>query len=280
MEGFDKDWITSTQGFANYTNLDPANYVFRVKGANGDGVMNEVGDFILIKIVPPFWATTWFMTLCILSAVSIIYVVYRIRLAQLLRLERLRAKISTDLHDDMGSTLSSISILSEMALKADEKTKHSMLTEIKDNTITLMERMDDIVWSINPRNDSFDRLMVRIQNFASKLFEAKGIDYQIEVPENISHVKLSMDHRQHVYLIMKEAVNNLVKYSESKCAKIKVSTSPLVIEIVDEGKGFDASKTFQGNGIQSMKNRAKMMKAELLIESTHGVGSSILLKIK
>jgi len=280
MEGFDKEWVSSSQGFANYTNLDPGNYTFRVKGANGDGVVNESGDFILIKIIPPFWATWWFLVLCIIVAGSVTYVFYRIRLAQLLRLERLRAKISTDLHDDMGSTLSSISILSEMALKANESTKHSMLSEIKDNTITLMERMDDIVWSINPRNDSFDRLMVRVQNFASKLFEAKGIDYQIDVPENISHVKLSMDHRQHVYLIMKEAVNNLVKYSESKFASIRVSASPLTIEITDQGKGFDVSKPFHGNGIQSMRNRAKLMKAELQIQSTQGVGSTILIKIK
>lgn len=280
MEGFNNEWISSTQGFANYTNLDPADYIFRVKGANGDGVMSDSGDFILIKIIPPFWATWWFLVLCAIVAASIIYVFYRIRLAQLLRLERLRTRISTDLHDDMGSTLSSISILSEMALKASDPTKHSMLSEIKDNTITLMERMDDIVWSINPRNDSFDRLIVRVQNFASKLFEAKGIEYHIDVPENISHVKLSMDHRQHVYLIMKEAVNNLVKYSESKSASIKVSASPLTIEITDQGKGFDVSKMLHGNGIQSMRTRAKMMKAELRIQSTQGMGSTIFLKIK
>jgi streptogramin lyase len=280
MEGFDKKWISSEKGFANYTNLDPGSYTFRVKGASGDGVMNEAGDLILIKIIPPFWATWWFLVVCVSATASIIYIIYRIRLNQILRLEGLRSKISTDLHDDMGSTLSSISILSEMALKANESTKYSMLSEIKDNSVTLMERMDDIVWSINPRNDSFDRLMLRVQNFASKLFEAKGIEYQIEVPENISNVKLSMENRQHVYLIMKEAINNLVKYSESKCAKIKVTTSPLMIEISDEGKGFDLLEKFEGNGIQSMRNRAKMMKAELSIESNEGKGSSIFLKIK
>jgi two-component sensor histidine kinase len=280
MEGFDKDWISSTQGFANYTNLDPGEYVFRMKGINDDGVANETGDFILIEIIPPFWATWWFLTICFMAAASIIYIAYRIRLAQLLRLERLRTKISTDLHDDMGSTLSSISILSDIALKANDSTKHSMLSEIKENSVTLMERMDDIVWSINPRNDSFDRLMVRIQNFASKLFEAKGIDYQIEVPESIAHIKLSMEHRQHVYLIMKEAVNNLVKYSESKYAKIKVSVSPLMIEISDQGKGFEVSANYQGNGIQSMKTRARLMKSELNIQSSKGKGTSIFLKIE
>ncbi|MBI1768621.1 MAG: hypothetical protein HYR67_09630 [Bacteroidetes bacterium] len=280
MEGFNKDWISSTQGFANYTNLDPGKYRFRVKGANGDDVMNQVGDFILINIVPPFWQTKWFIIMCVLITGSIIYAVYRIRLAQLLRLERLRSKISSDLHDDMGSTLSSISILSNMALKAEDSSKQTMLSEINTNSITLMERMDDIVWSINPRNDSLDRLMVRIQNFASKLFEAKGIEYQIEVPPIISNVKLSMEHRQHVYLIMKEAVNNLVKYSKCGCARIKVSASPLLVEIHDDGIGFDASRTFQGNGIQSMNSRAKQMNAELKILSSDGAGTSVFLKIK
>ncbi|GHN00147.1 histidine kinase [Cytophagales bacterium WSM2-2] len=280
MVGFDPDWVSDTQGFVNYTNLDAGEYTFKVKGANADGVMGDAGDFIIIRIIPPVWRTWWFILLCAMAIVGIIYIIYRIRVNQLLRLEKLRLRISTDLHDDMGSTLSSISILSNMALKSNEKAKEIMLNEIKDSSITLMERMDDIVWSINPRNDSLDRLMLRVGNFASKLFEAKGIDYQIEVPQAISNIKFPMEDRQHIYLIMKEAVNNLVKYSRCTSATIRVSLNPLTVEVRDNGTGFDTNASFHGNGIQSMKSRAQLLNAELALDSGPGKGTSVVLKMK
>lgn len=280
MVGFDPDWISSPQGFINYTNLDAGDYVFRVKGANADGVMSKIDDYILIHIVPPVWRTWWFISLCVVALGGIPYSLYRIRLNQLLRLEKLRLKISTDLHDDMGSTLSSISILSNMALKSDNPSKQVMLSEINDSSITLMERMDDIVWSINPRNDSLDSLMLRVRNFASKLFEAKGIDYLIELPPAISSIRFSMESRQHIYLIMKEAVNNVVKYSECTRAIIKVSLTPLTVEISDNGKGFDTSVSFLGNGIHSMKSRAQLLDADLIIQSSQGQGTSVQLRVK
>ncbi len=203
----------------------------------------------------------------------------------MLKLEKLRSKISSDLHDDIGSTLSSISILSEVAIQ--EKNHHQsneMVKEIRENSISLMEKMDDIIWSINPKNDSLENLMVRIKRFAAQLFEARDIDYAIDIDDSIRDVSLSMEYRQHIYLIMKEAINNLIKYSDCNKASIvmKIEHHTLKVCIKDNGKGFDQQKINTGNGLLNMRMRASAIGADLVIKSVGSQGTSIALfsKIK
>lgn len=199
------------------------------------------------------------------------------------KMQNIRNKIAQDLHDDIGSTLSSISILSNLALREKDSVQTlDAINEIKDSSINLMEKMDDIVWSINPRNDSLDNLLSRIKHFATTLFDAKNIDYNITIAENISQVKLPMDYRQHIYLILKEAINNLVKYANASRADIKVNfdNGLLTILIKDNGKGFVLQDCLTGNGLLSMKNRAMLMQANLEIDSNNGGGTAILLQIK
>jgi signal transduction histidine kinase len=198
------------------------------------------------------------------------------------RMQNIRNKIAQDLHDDIGSTLSSISILSDLALKEKNTTQaNEVIHEIKNNSITLMEKMDDIVWSINPKNDSFDNLLLRIKRFATQLFEAKEIDYTIEIDDHIAAVKLPMDYRQHIYLILKEAINNLVKYSQATKAEIKVccNNNLLTLHVRDNGKGFQLQKSATGNGILSMRSRALLMNGELIIDSELDKGTEISLKV-
>jgi signal transduction histidine kinase len=199
-----------------------------------------------------------------------------------LRMQHIRNKIAQDLHDDIGSTLSSISILSDLAMK-DNSGTHTLETmnEIKDSSILLMERMDDIVWSINPRNDSLENLLMRIRHFATTLFEAKDIDYRIEIQKNIHEVRLPMDYRQHIYLILKEAINNLVKYGQASTATIEVrfDHQHLQLCILDNGRGFDPSGPSAGNGIPGMQRRAALMNARLVIRSAPGEGTAIQLQV-
>ncbi len=199
------------------------------------------------------------------------------------KMQNIRNKIAQDLHDDIGSTLSSISILSNIALKEKNATQtFEAMSEIKDSSINLMEKMDDIVWSINPRNDSLENLLLRIKRFAITLFEAKNIDYNIAIHEDVNGVKLPMDYRQHIYLILKEAINNLVKYAEATKAIIDVNFQDkmLSIEVRDNGKGFSVHENLSGNGILSMKNRAELMEAALKINSIKDKGTSVTLEIK
>ncbi|HET6721656.1 MAG TPA: two-component regulator propeller domain-containing protein, partial [Chitinophagaceae bacterium] len=224
LEGQDADWTYSgARNFVSY-NLPAGHYTFKAEARNPAGSWSKQAASFSLIIPAPFWKTWWFLAAIILLASALFFVIYRYRVQQSLKLERLRSRISTDLHDDIGSTLSSISILSDIA--AREKDQHqsgTMMQEIKHSSVSLMEKMDDIVWSINPRNDSIEDLMLRIKRFASKLFEAKEIDYTISIDDSIHKAKLDMETRQHIYLIMKEAINNLVKYSNCTKACIKVN---------------------------------------------------------
>jgi signal transduction histidine kinase len=231
----------------------------------------------------PFWKTGWFVSCCILLGMLLVYAWYRYRLRQALQLERLRTRISTDLHDDIGSTLSSISILSDIAVReSTHLPSKEMLQEIKSNSVSLMEKMDDIVWSINPKNDHLNNLLLRIKRFAAALFEAKNIDYSIEIQDDVKDILLPMEYRQHIYLIMKEAINNVVKYARAGFVSIRVGRdhSCLAVTIEDNGIGFSPSGPPTGNGILSMRHRAALMKAELKIDSAPGKGTLVSLRVK
>jgi len=284
MEGLDKDWSAPTsRRYVNYSHLSPGSYRLLVMASNDDGVWSITPATLSFHINAPFWLQGWFIVLCIISAATFIYLLYRYRLDQVLKIERIRTKISTDLHDDIGSTLSSISIMSDMIMHSPhEPDWQRMAGEIKDNSLSLMDKMDDIVWSINPRNDEMENLMIRIQRFAAPLFEARGIDYEIVIENNIRRLKLSMEHRQHIYLVLKEAINNLVKYSRATQAILRVSFDQHILELLvkDNGKGFDNQSLSTGNGIPGMQRRADLMGAQLSITSAPGQGTEIRLKVR
>ena len=283
LEGQKGEWTMVTErNFVTY-NLQPGSYNFKVEAEGNNGIWSKTPASFKFIIHPPFWKTAWFITLCTLLVITLFYFLYQYRLKQVLKVEKLRSRISSDLHDDIGSTLSSISILSDIALQEpDRQQSKQMVSEIKDNSLMLMEKMDDIVWSINPKNDSLENLMLRIKRFAGRLFEAKEIDYTINIDEAIKHVRLSMEHRQHIYLILKEAINNLVKYSTATEASIivKYEDDLLKITIYDNGIGFNRENVFTGNGLLNMEHRASVMKAGLSISSGAGVGTRIILKTK
>lgn len=283
LEGQDADWTYSgARNFVSY-NLPAGHYTFKAEARNPAGSWSKQAASFSLIIPAPFWKTWWFLAAIILLASALFFVIYRYRVQQSLKLERLRSRISTDLHDDIGSTLSSISILSDIA--AREKDQHqsgTMMQEIKHSSVSLMEKMDDIVWSINPRNDSIEDLMLRIKRFASKLFEAKEIDYTISIDDSIHKAKLDMETRQHIYLIMKEAINNLVKYSNctKACIKVNYDNNYLKIEISDNGKGFNQQQIQLGNGIISMKKRAEAINAQMKIDTELDKGTTVSLRTR
>jgi signal transduction histidine kinase len=284
LEGVDKDWkYVGNTGQAQYASLAPGKYIFRAKGFSSTGVEGKNEDFIVITILPPFWKTWWFISGSFALALFLIYWGYRYKLNAALTRERLRTKISTDLHDDLGATLSSISILSELVeTKVKEEGTFEMITEIRNGAQSMMEKMDDIVWGINPDNDSLGKLILRIKRFAAQLFEAKNIDYSFEIQNHIDQLDLSMEHRQHLYLIMKESINNLVKHAMATSAIIRINYEHglLTIVIADNGKGFALESIREGNGLRSIRKRSSNLGAALAIESTAGHGSKVSLQVK
>jgi signal transduction histidine kinase len=209
------------------------------------------------------------------------FVIYRnYHTRQRLKLLTLRSKIASDLHDDVGSTLSSISIFSEMA-REQSKENIPLLESIGDSSRRMLDAMADIVWTIKPENDQFEKIIMRMKSFAYELLGAKKIDFEFLADEDVSNMKLSMEVRKNLYLIFKEATNNLVKYSHADRAlfSIKGERNNLTMIIQDNGQGFDTKQPTEGNGLNNMKKRAQEMGAEFSINSRPGIGTTIQLKI-
>ncbi|HEX5651725.1 MAG TPA: triple tyrosine motif-containing protein, partial [Chitinophagaceae bacterium] len=282
LENYNKDWIgtDASRRFANYTNLNPGKYVFRVRASNNDGLWSPHEASLVIIITAPFWQTWWFRTLIALAAIAIIYGIYRYRLQQVLRLQSIRNRIAADLHDDIGSTLNSISVYSEVAKKDNEGKTHA-LEMIGESSRKVIDAMSDIVWTINPNNDSFERIVLRMRSLSYNLLRARQIDFIFRADENLNDLKLSMEERRNFYLIFKEALNNLIKYSNAKRASVLLSknASHITLQIRDDGIGFDTKQKYNGNGLINMQKRSKEINAELHIESGDGIGTSIQLRL-
>jgi signal transduction histidine kinase len=207
-----------------------------------------------------------------------VYSGYRTR--QKLKLQTLRNKIASDLHDDVGSTLSSISIFSQMALEETIEVR-PMLQTIGESSSKMLDAMADIVWTINPDNDQFEKIIMRMRSFAYELLGAKRIEFRFVADNHISSVRLSMEARRNLYLIFKEATNNLVKYADATQAmfSIKEDKGKLVMMIKDNGRGFDSHNESKGNGLRNMKKRAADLGGILLINSIPGTGTTIQLEL-
>ncbi len=283
LGGYDHEWVVAESSReARYTNLPPGKYTFVVSASLGQG-WHESRETITVVIHPFFWRTWWFILLCLAVITMIIYGIYRYRINQLLKVERLRNRIATDLHDDVSSTLSSISIMSAIISDENEPQKSAgMIREIGTSAHDMLERIDDIIWSVNPSNDKFQDLGLRIREFAIPLFESKNILFSFEIPERLATIKLQMETRRNLYLIAKEAVNNLVKYSCCSNARIlfREEDNLLLMEIHDDGKGFDTSANTNRNGLKNMQKRSSQVGGEIEIRSIPGKGTTILLKVK
>lgn len=284
LEGIDKYWSQPAEEYTTtYSHLPPGHYTFRVKALASSGQWS-VGsaDFSFI-IIQPFYTRWWFIAIIVIITAGIIYSIYRYRINQLLAIQRIRQNISKDLHDDIGATVSSINILANMAksnvLPHDKR--NQFLETIQEESRHVSESLSDIVWSINPKNDSLAIMFARMQRYASELFEARNIAYEFILPPHIDELQLPMNKRQHVYLIFKEAVNNLVKYSGAQHAHVtlQVKRNTLTMIVADDGKGFDIHKLHAGNGVLNMKKRAQEAGAYINIQSQPGQGTIITFSI-
>jgi signal transduction histidine kinase len=217
------------------------------------------------------------VTLVIATA---LYGLYRYRIKNLLAIQRIREKIAADFHDDIGSALSSISIFSEVAdTQLEEKLPHEQTREIINHisfySRTMLDAMDDIIWAVNPRNDHFNDLAVRMREFAIPLLEAKNIHFDIHIDENILNARIKMEARKNVFLVFKECINNIIKHSGCSAMKLSVTklNSQLELVITDNGKGFDINAPSTRNGLKNMKKRAEEINGAITITSSPGEGT-------
>jgi ligand-binding sensor domain-containing protein/two-component sensor histidine kinase len=289
LEGADRDWSAPTnQRVVNYANLKPGSYRFRVRAVNADGVVSNEPAFIAFTIVPPFWQRWWFSALIAIALVVGTHFIYRYHTRRLIELERVRTRIATDLHDDIGASLSKIAILSDVAGQQIARMKDSPvagpLVQIADTSRDCVDAMSDIVWAVNPQRDHLSDLTHRMRRFAEDLLDAKEIEFKVHSSVEDKDVHLGADLRREVYLIFKECINNLVKHSACTEAALTFSINGpwLVISITDNGKGFEpdaGSEGMGGHGLTSMQRRATALGGSLKIESNRGRGTDITLKV-
>lgn len=284
MKGLSNEWIRSDDRSMIFTGLAPGHYIFRVKAVNVEGVESESFSELRIYIKPPFWRTAWFLSTLLTIIAMIAYAMHRLRIKRILAVEKIRNRVARDLHDDMGSTLSTINILSSMAkakLNSDAVKTGEYINKISDNSQRMMEAMDDIVWAIKPSNDSMQKVVGRMRELATSVFEAKDIDLDFEAADAVNDVKIDMEARRDFFLIFKEAVNNAAKYS--KCEKVVieifVENKKLMLLVKDDGVGFDVKAADGGNGLGNMQKRAAALKASIQLQSKMGEGTVLRLAV-
>ncbi|HPN36935.1 MAG TPA: two-component regulator propeller domain-containing protein [Melioribacteraceae bacterium] len=282
LENFTKNWIytDAKNRIATFTNLSPGEYIFRVSGTNSDGYWNKKGTYLKITILAPFWKTWWFISLLVLLAIFLLYITFYIRFKSILAVERLKAKLAADLHDNIGSSLTEISILSELAAARSGKGDpeiFSLLNKISDTARNVIDSMSDIVWVVNPSKDTLHDLIVRLRDSYGDIYSYKGISFITQNVDKIKDIKLSMEFKQNLYLIFKETLNNALKHS--KCTKIfldvNYKNNYLYFSISDNGIGFTISENSLGNGLFNLQKRAKLIDGRINIKSDINKGTEV-----
>ncbi|NBB20610.1 hypothetical protein GVN20_14685 [Runella sp. CRIBMP] len=285
LEGFDNGWKNANiLRRVSYTNLSGGNYTFKVQVLNEEWeTTSQIAEF-KIYVTTPYYRSWWFFCLFFISIMAFFYGLYRYRLTQILKLQHLRNSISRDLHDEVGSTLSSIAMLSESAqksLETDEAQSRKFMESITANAQKVLESMDDIVWAINPKDDSLESIVLRIKEYVYTLTETRDIHLRFDIDPRLQKLKVPMKTRRNLYLILKESINNAVKHSGCSELKIILKTENRALNMViqDNGQGFDPLKPSLRNGLENMRQRAKEFGGEIRIESQKNKGTAIYIKM-
>jgi signal transduction histidine kinase len=285
LDGADDDWSppTARRG-VNYAHLSPGPYRFLVRAMTLSGDTSGMPAGIAFRILPPVWRRWWFVTAAAALIVGLVAMLHRYRVAQLLAIERVRTRIATDLHDDIGASLSQIAILSELALGEATVTPGAAqaLVRIAATSRQLVESMGDIVWAINPNRDRVGDLIQRMRYFASDTLTAKSIQFSFHAPDAGRELALSTEFRREVLLIVKEAVSNVARHARCSRADIDVSieSDGLVVRVADDGQGLpEAFGRDNGHGLVNMRTRADRLNGCLQIKTSPGGGTTVVLRV-
>jgi len=203
---------------------------------------------------------------------------YRYRIKQLEKLQSVKSRIASDLHDDIGATLTNINILAELSKQNSNKTgnANTYLNRISEEINTTSQALDDIIWSVNVRNDSFDEIILRMRRYAGELFDADKINYNIQLDEKLSSMKLSMEQRRDLYLLFKESVNNIHKHAAAANVSISITGEDhsILMKVEDDGRGFCMKETPR-NGLKNMQSRIQKWNGELQVETVEDKGTKL-----
>jgi signal transduction histidine kinase/ligand-binding sensor domain-containing protein len=299
LVGLERDWVDAgNHRAANYNYVPPGDYTFRVAACNNDGVWNETGAQVAFTVLPFFWQTVWFRFLVVIGAVgaggALVWYVTRQRMRHKLeKLERQRAieleraRIANDIHDDLGSHLTRITMLSETARSEvhEANLAHNGLSQIYDTACELTLAMDEIVWAVNPRHDTLEGLTVYLEKFAFDFLEPANIRCRLDFPVQLPAWWLTSEIRHNLFLAFKEALNNVVRHSRASEVSItlELDEKGFQLAIEDNGKGFDISSAGDrlavGNGLENMRQRLQKIGGSCEIQSYPGQGARITFRV-
>ena len=285
LDGAAEDWTApAAERTVTFASLAPGSYRFLVRAIDSEGVVSPDPAEVAFTVLAPVWQRWWFLALVAVILCGAAFAFYRYRVAQLLAIERVRTRISTDLHDDIGANLTRIAILSEVAkyrLAEEPASAGDPLSSIARISRESVASMSDIVWAINPKKDSVDDLVSRMRRLADETFASRGIELDFRGPEHERALKLGHETRRQVFLFFKEAVTNVLRHSE--CARVEIVVSAdrsrLTVSVADDGRGFDTGESSEGNGLESMQKRARALFGECSIESAPGRGTTVTLSV-
>ena len=284
LEGPDRDWSAPAgERTVTYANLAPGTYRFLVRAVNADGVISREPAIVAFRIAPPFWLRWWFVLATLLLFGAIVYLIARASFRRKLELERVRTRIATDLHDDIGASLTRIAMLSEVTRRQEgglPAASAQRLTQIADNARTVVDAMSDIVWAIDPSREDFQGVIDRVRSFAGDTLGAIGIRWQMTVAPGLEERRLTPEQRRALYLIFKEAISNIARHADCKSASFRITLdrTTLVALIEDDGRGIHSGTTANergGHGLANMKMRAQEIGGQLEIGPRAGGGMQL-----
>lgn len=290
LEGYNKDWSPlSNNSAAVFGNIRPGTHIFRVRALSPFGVWSETA--YTFRILPPWWLTWWAYTLYVLLAGGILYAIYYNRVRAIKRKqaaelnimaaaqEEERKRISRDLHDDIGARLTNINMLSALGQQKVrmQPEDSEYLKRISNEVQTCAEALDDIVWSIDTKNDSIQEVTARMRRYAAEIFDGTAVRYYVIADENFLPEKLSTAKRRDLFLVFKETINNIQKHAMASEVKINIQAQDdsLIMEVNDNGKGFDPSQPTARNGLRNMRQRIQKWGGIFAIQSSPGKGATL-----
>ncbi len=308
LEGSDADWVDDgTTRFAHYSRMPYGRYQFRVAARNADGPWEEGATPFAVEVPTPIYFRSWAIILYAISAAALVAGVVRVvshrrlrralaQLEQQQSLERERMRIARDMHDDMGSKLTKISFLSEHA-KVEAESGGPLagkIESIAETSRELLQTMDEIVWVVNPRNDTLEQLAAYLGHYAVEYFQTTSVECDLRLPRVLPDHALSSEARHNLFLAFEEALNNVLKHSSASSVKVEMlaNAPDFEIQIADNGRGFDVpvfSATNSslrntrgghgGNGLRNMRQRLADIGGECLIRSQPGSGTTVSMRI-
>jgi ligand-binding sensor domain-containing protein/two-component sensor histidine kinase len=282
LEGLEKDWTyLGNTPTIRYNKLPPGRYTLHLKGADPNGNWSEQVLAIDIFVKRIFYTTGWFIGLLILALAIFVRFIFQSILDQKLKVERLRTKLSSDIHDEVSGLLSGIAMQSDiLQTLTQDATVQNRLRSIGEASRKAMSKMSDVIWSIDSRKDRMEDLIQRMREHADDILLPLSIRYELEVQRIEIHQKIPTHIRQELYLIFKEVVNNIAKHSKASTAKIRLESFGPTFEMAirDNGGARTKNGAKSGQGISNIRMRAQRINASLKIENENGY--SVILKMK